>query len=168
MSACAGDRHRSTLGAEQQLALTASEAVTAIAKGDLTAVAYTTTLLDRAERLAGLKTIISLDRNGALAAAARIDDARKADAALGPLAGLPILVKDNINTKNLPTTAGTPALRDFRPTSDAAVLQRLLAAGAIVLGKASMQELAFGVTNSNFSPFAGIAKNPYDPLLCST
>ena len=150
------------LNVEEQLALTASEAVTAIAQGNLTAVAYTTTLLDRAESLADLKTIITLNREGALAAATRIDDARKAGTALGPLAGLPLLVKDNINTKDLPTTGGTPALRDFRPTSDAAVLQPLLAAGAVILGKANMQELAFGITNTNLAPFAGIAKNPYD------
>jgi mandelamide amidase len=150
------------LGTDEQLALTASEAVTAMAQGNLTAVAYTTTLLDRAEKLAGLNAIITLDREGALAAAARIDAARKAGTAQGPLAGLPILVKDNINTKHLPTTAGTPALRDLRPTSDAAVLRPLLAAGAIILGKANMQELALGITNTNFSSFAGFAKNPYD------
>ena len=151
-----------TLSTEEQLTLTASEAVAAIARGDLTAVAYTTTLLNRAEQLADLKTIITLNREGALAAAARVDDARRAGTALGPLAGLPILVKDNINTKDLPTTAGTPALRDFRPTSDAAVLQPILAGGAIIRGKANMQELAFGITNTNFSPFAGFCENPYD------
>jgi indoleacetamide hydrolase len=79
------------------------------------------------------------------------------------LAGLPLVVKDNINTKDLPTTAGTPALHDFRPIADAAVLQPLLDEGAIILGKANMHELAFGITTTNFSPFAGTATNPYDP-----
>ena len=151
-----------SVNAEQQLELTASEAVTAIATGALTAVAYTTTLLDRAEKLAGLNTVITLDREGALAVAGRIDAARTAGTALGPLAGLSVLVKDNINTKGLPTTGGTPALRDFRPASDAAVLRPLLEAGAFVLGKANMHELAFGITTTNLAPFAGIAKNPYD------
>ena len=151
-----------TMGVEQQLALTASEAVAALAAGDLTAVAYTTTLLDRAEKLADLRAIITLDREGAVAAAARIDAARQAGTALGALAGLPIIVKDNFNTKNLPTTGATPALEDFRPKTDAALLGPLLAADAIILGKANMQELAFGVTTTNFAPFAGIAKNPYD------
>lgn len=150
------------MGAEEQLALTASEAVAAISQGDLTAVAYTTTLLDRAERLTGLNAIITLDREGALAAATQIDAARRSGAALGPLAGLPIVVKDNINTRNLPTTGGTPALREFRPTSDAPVLLTLIAAGVIVIGKANMHELAFGITNTNLAPFAGIARNPYD------
>ena len=148
---------------DQQLALSATAAVAAIAAGDLTATAYTTTLLDRAEQLADLRAVITLNRAGALASAARIDDARGSEATLGRLAGLPVIVKDNINTKDLPTTAGTPALHDFRPTEDAAVLRPLLDAGAIVLGKANMHELAFGITTTNFAPFAGTTPNPYDP-----
>ncbi|HWM01958.1 MAG TPA: amidase family protein, partial [Actinophytocola sp.] len=147
---------------EEQLALTASEAVAAIADGRLSALDYTTTLLDRADQLAELNAVIMLNREGARAAAAQVDAARAAGSPLGPLAGLPLLVKDNINTKDLPTTGGTPALRDFRPTADAAVLEPLLAAGAIVLGKANLHELAFGITNTNLAPFAGTARNPYD------
>jgi Asp-tRNA(Asn)/Glu-tRNA(Gln) amidotransferase A subunit family amidase len=148
---------------DQQLALSATAAVAAIAAGELTATAYTTTLLGRAEQLTDRRAVITLNRAGALASAARIDDARRSGTALGRLAGLPIIVKDNINTKDLPTTAGTPALHDFRPTADAAVLQPLLDAGAIILGKANMHELAFGITTTNFSPFAGTATHPYDP-----
>ena len=147
---------------EEQLALTASEAVAAIADGRLSALDYTTTLLDRADQLAELNAVIMLNREGARAAAAQVDAARAAGSPLGPLAGLPLLVKDNINTKDLPTTGGTPALRDFRPTADAAVLEPLLAAGVIVLGKANLHELAFGITNTNLAPFAGTARNPYD------
>jgi indoleacetamide hydrolase len=148
---------------DQQLALSATAAVAAIAGGDLTATAYTTTLLDRAEQLTDRRAVITLNRAGALASAARIDDARRSGTALGRLAGLPVIVKDNINTKDLPTTAGTPALHDFRPTEDAAVLRPLLDAGAIILGKANMHELAFGITTTNFAPFAGTTTNPYDP-----
>jgi len=151
-----------TLGAQEQLELTASEAVAALANGRLAAVEYTTTLLDRADQLTDLRAIITLDRDGALAEAARIDAARQAGTPLGALAGLPIIVKDNFDTKNLPTTGATPALENFRPTTDAALLVPLLAADAIILGKANMQELAFGITTTNFAPFAGIAKNPYD------
>jgi Asp-tRNA(Asn)/Glu-tRNA(Gln) amidotransferase A subunit family amidase len=78
------------------------------------------------------------------------------------LAGLPIVVKDNINTKALPTTGATPALMNFQPNADAEVLGPLLRAGAIVIGKANMHELAFGITTTNFAPFAGVARNPYD------
>ena len=66
---------------DQQLALSATAAVAAIAAGDLTATAYTTTLLDRAEQLTDRRAVITLNRVGALAAAARIDDARRSGTA---------------------------------------------------------------------------------------
>ena len=71
-------------------------------------------------------------------------------------------MKDNINTADLPTSAGTPALRNARPSRNAPSLQKLLDAGAIVIGKANMHELAFGITSTNLSSFAGPVKNPYD------
>jgi mandelamide amidase len=150
------------LGADEQLALTASQAVGAIASGSLSAEAYVTTLLARAENLTSLNSIITLNKEGALAAAKNVDACRRAGHQLGVLAGLPLIVKDNINTKDLPTTGGTPALQHFRPASNAEVLQKLLDAGAIILGKANMHELALGITNTNFSTFAGAVKNPYD------
>jgi len=151
-----------TMAPAQQLDLSASQAVGAIRSGRLSAEAYATTLVARAKTLSGLNSMISLNRTAALAAARRIDALRASGASLPPLAGLPIVVKDNINTSDLPTTGGTPALKDSRPTANAPVLQKLLDAGAIVLGKANMHELAFGITNTNFSPFAGAARNPYD------
>src|SRR5262249_23731083 len=81
------------------------------------------------------------------------------------LAGLPIIVKDNINTKNLPTTGGTPALKGFTPNGNAPTLQALLDAGAIIIGKGNMHELAFGITSTNLAPFAGPVKNPYNQSL---
>ncbi|WP_239482770.1 indoleacetamide hydrolase [Paraburkholderia sp. C35] len=145
-----------------QLQLTATQAVTFIRDGRLSAAAYMLTLLDRAEHLAGLNTLISLNRDGALAAAREVDAKRAAGIPLPPLAGLPIVVKDNINVAGMKTTGGTPALRDMRPTSNAPMVQRLIDAGAIVLGKANMHELAFGATSTNFSKFAGFVRNPYD------
>lgn len=142
--------------------LTASEAVAAIAAGRLSAVTYVRTLLDRAQDLANLHTYITLNRKGALTAAARVDSERRAGKPLRPLAGLPLLVKDNINTRRLRTTGGTPGLKGFMPDRDAAILGKLVEAGAIVLAKANMHELAFGITNTNFSSFAGFAQNPYD------
>ena len=160
LGACATPRASPTTAA--QLAMTASEAVQAIRTGQLSAEAYVSTLLARAEQLAGLNSLISLNRSGALAAAHRVDAARASGATLPALAGLPIVVKDNINTVDLPTTGGTPALKDLRPGANAPALQRLLDAGAIVLAKANLHELAFGTTNTNFTPFAGTARNPYD------
>jgi indoleacetamide hydrolase len=142
--------------------LTATEVVGGIARGELTALAHVTSVLERAEARADLGAVVALDPDGARAAAAAIDADRAAGVPLGPLAGLPLLVKDNINTAALPTTGGTPALRGVRPTSDAVVLARLVAAGAIVVGKSTMHELAFGVTTTNLAPGAAIARNPYD------
>ncbi|MEO8188212.1 MAG: indoleacetamide hydrolase [Burkholderiaceae bacterium] len=145
-----------------QLALTSSEAVGAIRSGRLSAESYVTTLLARAEALKDLNALITLNKAGALAAARNVDAMRKSGSALPPLAGLPIVVKDNINTRDLPTTGGTPALRSVQPKTNAPSLQKLIDAGAIVLGKANMHELAFGITSTNLAPFAGPVRNPYD------
>jgi len=146
----------------EQLELGSADAVAAIRAGRLSAETYVGTLAARAERLADLHALIALDKAGALAAARRIDAMRSSGAALPPLAGLVIVVKDNINTRDLPTTGGTPALRDVRPTSNAPSLQKLVDAGAIVLGKSNLHELAFGITSTNLSPFANPVRNPYD------
>ncbi len=146
----------------EQLALTASQAIAAMQSGRLTAETYVTTLIARADALTDLRALISVNRTGALAAARAVDAMRKAGTAVGVLAGLPIVVKDNINTRELPTTGGTPALRNVQPAANAPSLQKLIDAGAIVLGKANMHELAFGITSTNLSPFAGPVKNPYD------
>ncbi|MEF7614586.1 indoleacetamide hydrolase [Aquincola sp. MAHUQ-54] len=146
----------------EQLSLTSAQAVAAIAQGRLSAEAYTATLIARAKALAELNALIVLDEAGALAAARQVDAQRRSGTALPALAGLPIVVKDNINTTRLPTTGGTPALRNVRPTANAPSLQKLIDAGAIVLGKANLHELAFGITSTNLSPFAGPVHNPYD------
>ena len=162
-SACGGGSDSSSplsTDSSQQLSLTATQAVSAMASGQLPAETYVRTLLGRASSLSNLHAFITLNQD-AIASARAVDAARSAGQKLPPLAGLPIVVKDNINTKNLPTTGGTPRLQNFQPNNDAVVLQRLLAAGAIVLGKANMHELAFGITTTNFSPFAGFARNPY-------
>ncbi|SFB00643.1 mandelamide amidase [Collimonas sp. OK607] len=151
-----------TIGKTQQLSMTATQVVAAIAAGQLSAETYVRTLLDRADALGSLRAFITLNRVGAIAAARAVDAARAAGKKLPRLAGLPIVVKDNINTKELPTTGATPALMNFRPTADANVLKTLVNAGAIIIGKTNMHELVFGVTTTNFAPFAGVARNPYD------
>ena len=136
----------------------AAELVTSIRDKKISAVSAIRAALERAEQLKDLNAFIVLNREGALAAAALVD----AGKTTGALAGLPIVVKDNINTADLPTSAGTPALRNARPGRNAPSLQKLLDAGAIVIGKANMHELAFGITSTNLSSFAGPVKNPYD------
>jgi mandelamide amidase len=150
---------------DEQLALTATEAVAAIQSGRLNAADYVATLLARAAALSTLNALTTLDLDGALAAARRIDALPAADKARLPLAGLPIVVKDNINTAGLQTSAGTPALAGFVPKTNAPSVQRLVDAGAIVLGKANMHELAFGITSTNLATHAGPVRNPYCPAL---
>jgi mandelamide amidase len=164
ISACggSGDDGPAVMTAAEQLELTSSQAVAAINAGSLTAEAYVTTLLARAEAMKDLNALITLNKTGALAAARNVDAMRKAGNALPALAGLPIVVKDNINTRDLPTTGGTPALRNVQPAANAPSLQKLIDAGAIVLGKANLHELAFGITSTNLASFAGPVKNPYD------
>lgn len=165
LAACGGDGDGDSstpMPADEQLALTAAQALDAMRSGRLSAEAYMTTLVARAQALSALNALIVLDADAALAAARAIDTQRAAGAALPPLAGLPIVVKDNINTAGLPTTGGTSALRDVRPAANAPSLQRLIDAGAIVLGKANLHELAFGITSTNLTSFAGAVKNPYD------
>ena len=137
---------------------TAAEIVATIKAKKMTAVSIVKTALDRAEQLKSLNAFITLNRDAALAAAPQVDSGAKT----GPLAGLPIVVKDNINTRDMPTSGGTPALQHAQPKQNAPSLQKLLDAGAIVIGKTNMHELAFGITSTNLSPFAGPVKNPYD------
>ena len=79
----------------------------------------------------------------------------------GALLGVPIAVKDLFATRALRTTVGSRILRDWVPSSDAAVVTRLRAAGAIIFGKTNLHEFAYGVSTAN--PWWGIARNPHDP-----
>lgn len=147
------------------LALTSTEAVAAIQAGRLLATEYLTVLLTQAAAMSNLNSLIELNAKGALAEAKRIDALPLEGKARLPLAGLPIVVKDNINTIGLSTSAGTPSLKNFKPKTNAPSVQRLLDAGAIILGKSNMHELAFGITSTNLAAHAGSVRNPYDPSL---
>jgi mandelamide amidase len=140
--------------------LNASDALDLMESGALTSEDYVRALLQRADSLHSLNVFISRDSDAALAAARRADQCRASALPCGRLNGLPIIVKDNINSADLPTTAGTPALAMNRPASNAVVLQRLLDEGAILMGKSNMHELAFGATSNNAA--FGAVHNPYD------
>ena len=86
---------------------------------------------------------------------------RKGHRDRGPLHGIPISLKDNINTKGIRTTAGSKILKDFIPPCDAQIVARLREAGAVILGKTNLHEFAYGVTSSN--PHYGAVRNPWDP-----
>ena len=141
--------------------LTATSAVEAMRNGDMKAEDYARALLDRAQVLANLNAFRTLNRDVVLEAARSADKARAAGGALGMLHGLPIPVKDSVNTKDLPTSNGTRALRDFKAKDDAAVLKPLLSQGAIVMGKTNLHELSYSWTSNNAT--FGSVRNPYDP-----
>jgi indoleacetamide hydrolase len=147
-------------GRDEVLDLTATEALAAIADGDLRAETYAAILLSRALSLKNLNVLIAQDADHVLEAARAADKLRAHGRRLGPLHGLPLLIKDNINTATLPTTAGTPSLIGNRPRANARVVDALLGAGGIVFGKANMHELAFGITSNN-AAFGGV-RTPYD------
>ncbi|MEO9322796.1 amidase family protein [Nocardioides sp. C4-1] len=107
----------------------------------------------------GLNAIIRLN-DSALAEAAALDAERAAGTVRGPLHGVPILVKDNYDTGDLPTTSASVALQDFQPADDATQVARLRAAGAIVLAKTNLHEFAYGITTN--SSLGGQTTNPYD------
>lgn len=141
-------------------AFSAGDAVAAMRAGQFTALAYAEALLRRCADGADLNAFITLDPDAVRAAARAADARRAAGLALGPMHGLPVPVKDSINTADLPTTAGTAALRDFRPAIDATIVARLRDAGAIVLGKTNLHELSLGWTSSNMA--YGPVRNPWD------
>lgn len=140
----------------------AAAIVAAIREKRMTATEAVKAALARAEVTKHLNAFITIDADGALAAAKKVDEAVAAGRPLPPLAGLPIVVKDNINTADMPTTGGTMALRNARPRANAPSLQKLIDAGAIMIGKTNLHELAFGITSTNTASFAGPVKNPYD------
>ncbi len=145
--------------------LTATDVATQICAGSLTSDAVTRAYLARAKAGAAHNAFVTLDETGALRAAAAADARRQAGGPCLPLNGVPIVVKDNIHAAGLPSTAGSPALKNFVPTADAPVLKRLRDAGAVVLGKTNMHELAFGISgyNPSFNTSSNVGvRNAYD------
>ncbi|MEO5711070.1 MAG: amidase family protein [Nocardioidaceae bacterium] len=104
-------------------------------------------------------------RNDAALQQAAQRDAEAGDRPVGPLHGRPVLVKDNVDTADLPTTAGSLALAGLpHPSQDAPLVQRLRAAGMIVLGKTNLSEWANirdGSSSSGWSAYGGLTRNPY-------
>jgi Asp-tRNA(Asn)/Glu-tRNA(Gln) amidotransferase A subunit family amidase len=140
--------------------LSAVEAVAQLSHGEVSAEKYATALIERCEQCRTLNAFITLPRPRVLEAARAADRFRISGGKLGPLHGLPIPVKDSVNTKDMPTTGGTPALRSFQPKENAPIVGALLRAGAIILGKTNLHELSFGWTSNNLA--FGAVHNPYD------
>ena len=130
-----------------------------IARGDTTARGAVQTSLDAAEKLNDtLNAFLEIDRKGALLRADSID--LKSDKSPMALGGVPIAIKDNICVRGLQTSCGSRILGPYHPPYNATVIDRLLHAGAVVVGKTNCDEFAMGSSNEN-SAF-GPVKNPWD------
>jgi Asp-tRNA(Asn)/Glu-tRNA(Gln) amidotransferase A subunit family amidase len=151
-------------GAPSLVDLTASEVVLLLRSGDLSAERYAKALLEQCREQRALNAFIWQDEAQVLEAAQSADK-RRNTGHVGPLHGLPILLKDNIDTADAPTTAGTPALRTHRPRADAPVAAALFSAGALLFGKTNMHELAASITSNNAA--FGAVHNPYDRVMIS-
>jgi amidase len=133
-------------------------------RGQLTSVRLTAAYLRRIAAVDGkVRSVIAVNRR-ALSAAAASDARRRDGHTLGPLDGIPVLLKDNIDTRDQPTTAGSRVFAGTRPAADAHLVTRLHRAGAVILGKANLSEWAnFRSTNSTsgWSGVGGQTNNPY-------
>ena len=125
-------------------------------------MALTEAHLERIERANGeLNVFRTVAAERALEQAQRIEDAARRGDPLGPLAGIPVALKDNIEVAGLPMTAGTAYLDQPVPDRDAPVWERLRDSGAVLVGKLHMSEWAIGATAQNIH--YGPCRNPWDP-----
>ena len=143
--------------------LSAAQAAAAIRNGDLLAETYAEALIAQSETWRHLNAFITEQPDALRQAARAADERRRAGEPLGPLHGIPLAVKDNIDTVDMRTTGGTAALRNHRPSRNAPVAQALLDAGGLLFGKTNLHELAMGITNNN--GVFGAVGNPYDPSM---
>jgi aspartyl-tRNA(Asn)/glutamyl-tRNA(Gln) amidotransferase subunit A len=143
----------SKLSASDTVALVASRALSAT---ELTRTAFAA--LDAAEPR--IHAFATLDRDGAFRAAQAVDESIARGEAVGPLAGVPVAIKDLVLTKGLRTTFGSRLYADYIPESDDVVVERLRAAGAIILGKTNASEFGFGAHGRNL--LFETTRNPWD------
>ena len=126
------------------------------------AVAATRACLDAIEKHGGtVNAMITVTAEDAMRQAEAADAAAREGRWLGLLHGMPMAVKDNIATAGVRTTSGSPFFAEHVPNENAAVTQRLIEAGAVILGKATLHEFAFGIRS--FNPVSGQCRNPWDP-----
>jgi aspartyl-tRNA(Asn)/glutamyl-tRNA(Gln) amidotransferase subunit A len=139
--------------------LTLAAARNAVVSGATSAVSLASEYYDRIAKVdPEIHSYLALTRDRALAQAARIDVAVKAGDTLGPLAGVPVAVKDVLTMTGAPATAGSLILKGYMPPYDATVVAKLEAAGAVLLGKLNCDEFAMGSSNENSA--YGPVKNP--------
>lgn len=128
--------------------------------GDYTSEDLVTAYFQQMDSLDGQLNAITFRNPEALNTARALDDELAQTGTLRPLHGIPLLVKDNINTTGMPTTAGALALQDFVPQADAFIIKQLREAGAILIAKTNMAEWAFSAKHTDSST-GGTTHNPY-------
>ena len=141
--------------------LPARDLVARMARGEISCVETMRAFLERIEALnPAVNAICTLDPDGAMEAAQEAERRRSAGREPGPLYGLPMAIKDLVEVAGMRTTYGSPLMRDNVPDSDALFVQRLRAAGALVIGKTNTPE--WGAGSHTFNPIFGHTRNPYD------
>jgi len=161
LAACSKTETAKTYDVEEVSLAQISSDLTA---GKTTSAAVAQAYIDRIKKYdPQLHSVIAIAPD-ALAQAKASDDRRKAGKAIGPLDGVPVLLKDNIDAVGMPTTAGSYAMLENFPAKDAEVTRRLREAGAVILGKTNLSQWAGLRTTDAFngSTFGGSPKNPYD------
>ncbi len=139
----------------------AHEMSSAMVSGEITSQELTKAHLDRISAVdKEVHAFLHVDSEGAMSQAKAVDDARARGEKLGPLAGVPLALKDVLVQKGIPTTCGSKILEGWRPPYDATVVTRLKNAGIVILGKTNMDEFAMGSSTENSA--YGPTHNPWD------
>jgi aspartyl-tRNA(Asn)/glutamyl-tRNA(Gln) amidotransferase subunit A len=140
---------------------TATELLRLLADGSVTAKALATQYLDAIrQRDSIVKAFLHVDPDAALEQARAVDSRRKRGEALGPLAGVPVALKDVLCIRGQPTTCGSKILQNFKPPYDAHVVERLRRADAVLIGKTNLDEFAMGSSTENSA--YQVTTNPWD------
>jgi len=141
--------------------MTILEASGLLRRKQISSVELVTAALTRIEQLQPrLNSFLTVTAEAALERARQADAELAAGIDLGPLHGLPVAVKDVFSTRGVRTTCGSLLFAEHVPDHDAAVVERLRSAGAVIVGKTSMHELAYGITSNN--PHFGAVRNPWN------
>ncbi len=146
---------------DELITMTAAELSAAMAAGEVSAAEVTTAHLDRIAAVDDrVKAFLHVAGEDALARAREVDAKRAAGEPLGPLAGVPVAVKDLFTTVGMPTTCGSKILQGWHPPYESTITRRLRDAGAVLIGKTNMDEFAMGSSteNSGYGP----SHNPWD------